>query len=58
MKITISSGKPEDPRDVTIEGDGDPVSFKAKNLADAHRLIKQGRKDGWDSVKAKSAKGA
>ena len=53
MKITISSGAADDARSVTVEQEGEkPVSFKAKNLADAHAQIKQGRKEGWDSLKA------
>ena len=57
MKITISSGKPGDPRDVTVEDAGvELASFKAKGLHDAHRLLKQGRENGWDSLKPAKAK--
>ena len=57
MKITISSGKPGDPRDVTVEDEGmEPVSFKAANLSDAHKQLKGGMKDGWDTLRPKKAK--
>jgi hypothetical protein len=53
MKITISSGDPKDARDVTVEDDGmEPVSFKADNLADAHKKLKHGLKEGWDGLRA------
>lgn len=54
MNITISSGKPDEARDVRVEQDGATLaSFKAKNLAEAHKLLKQGRNDGWDTLKSK-----
>lgn len=57
MKITISSGKPDEARDVTVERDGEePVAFKAKNLHEAHKMLAQGRKDGWDSLKPAKGK--
>jgi len=57
MKITISSGKPKDARDVTVEDGGETLaSFKAKDLADAHKLLKRGRESGWDSLKPAKAK--
>lgn len=59
MKITITSGKADEARDVTIEdADAAPVTFKAANLSEAHKLIKKGRTEGWDTLKAKPAKGA
>lgn len=58
MKIEISSGGKDDPRTVKVSDEGmEPVEFKASNLAEAHKLIKKGRAEGWDAVKAKPAKG-
>ena len=57
MKITISSGKPADPRDVTVEDEGMvPLSFKAKSLDEAHKTLKQGFKDGCDSLRPAKGK--
>ena len=57
MKITISSGKPNEAREVTVEREGEAaISFKAKDLADAHKQLAQGHKDGWDSLKPAKAK--
>lgn len=54
MKITISSGKPDEARNVTVEDEGGEIaSFKAKDLHEAHKLLKQGRTDGWGSLKPK-----
>jgi hypothetical protein len=53
MKITISSGKPDDAREVTVEDEtGTLASFKAANLADAHKQLKHGLKEGWPAKKA------
>lgn len=51
MKITISSGTADEPRDVLVEDEsGKLASFKAKNLKAAHKMLKQGRTEGWDTV--------
>lgn len=59
MKIEISSGDKEDARTVKVTGeDMEPVEFKADNLSEAHKLIKQGRNEGWDAVAKSKAKPA
>lgn len=51
MMIQISSGDKDDARTVIItDEDMDPVELKADNLSHAHKLIKQGRADGWETV--------
>jgi hypothetical protein len=58
MKIEISSGGKDDPRTVKVTGEEmEPFEFKAENLSDAHKLIKQGRNDGWDTLKTAKPKG-
>lgn len=54
MLIQISSGGKDDARTVTVTDDGmEPLEFKAKSLAEAHKLLKQGREDGFDSLRPK-----
>lgn len=58
MKIEISSGGKDDARTVKVSGeDMQPIEFKAADLNDAHKLIKKGRTEGWEALKAKPAKG-
>ena len=57
MLIQIDSGKPEDKRSVTVTDEGmEPLIFTAANLSEAHKMLKQGRKDGWDTLRPKKAK--
>ena len=57
MLIQISSSN--DPRKVRIEDDDGAVhEFSAANLKEAHRLIKEGRAEGWVKPKADKPKPA
>lgn len=52
MKIEIESVAKDGPRSVAVTPDeGEPFSFTAANLADAHKTLKAGHKDGWDSIR-------
>lgn len=52
MLIQIESSTKDSPRIVEITpDDGEPFSFKADNLADAHKKLKAARKDGWDTLR-------
>lgn len=51
MHIQIESVEKDGPRKVVITTDeGETVNLKADDLKHAHKLIKQGREDGWDTV--------
>jgi len=57
MLIQIESGDAKSPRTVRIEpDDGESLEFTAKTIAEAHKMIAQGRKDGWDSLRPKKGK--
>lgn len=52
MLIQIESGTKDSPRKVLVTPDeGEPFEFQATNLADAHKTLKAGRKDGWDTIR-------
>jgi len=57
MKIEIESVAKDGPRSVTVTpDDGEPFSFTAKDLADAHKTLKAGQKDGWDTIRPSKPK--
>jgi len=52
MLIEIESGTAKSKRKVRVTEDGKKLAeFTAANLADAHKKLAKGRKDGWDTVK-------
>lgn len=59
MLIQILPHGKDGAREVAVTDEtGELAKFTAPTLKDAHKMIKAGRKDGWDSLKAKPAKGA
>lgn len=56
MLIQIQSGD-KGPRKVEVTpDDGEPFSFTAASLDEAHKTLKAGRKDGWDTIRPKKTK--
>lgn len=52
MLIQIESVAKDAPRSVLVTPDDDePFEFTAANLADAHKTLKAGQKDGWDTIR-------
>lgn len=52
MLIQIESVAKDGPRKVAVTpDDGEPFEFIAVNLADAHKTLKAGRTDGWDTIR-------
>ena len=52
MKIEIESVVKDGPRKVVVTPDvGEPFEFTAANLKDAHKTLKAGQKDGWDTIR-------
>ena len=57
MLINIESGDKDSKRKVRIEPDGEePFEFQADSLSEAHKAIKQARKDGRDTLRPKKGK--
>ena len=50
MLIQIESVEKDGPRKVVVTDGDESHEFTAADLKEAHKLIKQGRKDGWDTV--------
>lgn len=52
MLINIESGK--GPLKVAVsQDDGDVIEFTAPTLKDAHKMLKDARKNGWDTLRPK-----
>lgn len=56
MLIQIESVEKDGPRKVVVTDGDESHEFTASDIKDAHKLIKQGRKDGWDTVTPKKGK--
>lgn len=52
MEINIESGDAKSKRKVEVTQDGKTLAkFTADDIADAHKKIKLGRKEGWGKIK-------
>lgn len=52
MLIQIESVAKDGPRKVNVTpDDGEPFEFTAANLKEAHKTLKAGQKDGWDTIR-------
>lgn len=57
MLIQIESVTKDGPRKVRIEPvDGEPFEFTAPSLKDAHKMLKDAREGGFESLRPKKGK--